>query len=54
MSLGGIFPLGETPIYSASKFGLRGAMLSIGLDLRDKGIRVGSVLPSDELRDVSG
>ncbi|MGQ4384036.1 SDR family NAD(P)-dependent oxidoreductase [Streptomyces sp. SAS_270] len=46
VSLGGIFPLGETPIYTASKFGLRGAMLSIALDLRDKGIRAGSVLPS--------
>lgn len=46
VSLGGIFPLGETPIYTASKFGLRGAMLSIGLDLRKKGITVGSVLPS--------
>lgn len=46
VSLGGIFPLGETPIYTASKFGLRGAMLSIGLDLRAKGILVGSVMPS--------
>jgi NAD(P)-dependent dehydrogenase (short-subunit alcohol dehydrogenase family) len=46
VSLGGIFPLGETPIYTASKFGLRGAMLAIGLDLRDKGILAGSVLPS--------
>jgi NAD(P)-dependent dehydrogenase (short-subunit alcohol dehydrogenase family) len=46
VSLGGIFPLGETPIYTASKFGLRGAMLSIGLDLRAKGIRAGSVMPS--------
>lgn len=46
VSLGGIFPLGETPIYTASKFGLRGAMLSIGLDLRQKGIIAGSVLPS--------
>lgn len=46
VSLGGIFPLGETPIYTASKFGLRGAMLSIGLDLAGKGIKVGSVLPS--------
>jgi len=46
VSLGGIFPLGETPIYTASKFGLRGAMLSIALDLRDKGIRAGSVMPS--------
>jgi len=46
VSLGGIFPLGETPIYTASKFGLRGAMLSIALDLRAKGIIAGSVLPS--------
>jgi NAD(P)-dependent dehydrogenase (short-subunit alcohol dehydrogenase family) len=46
VSLGGIFPLGETPIYTASKFGLRGAMLAIGLDLKAKGIKAGSVLPS--------
>lgn len=46
VSLGGIFPLGETPVYTASKFGLRGAMLAIALDLRDKGILAGSVLPS--------
>lgn len=46
VSLGGIFPLGETPIYTASKFGLRGAMLSIGLDLRARGIIAGSVMPS--------
>lgn len=46
VSLGGIFPLGETPMYTASKFGLRGAMLSIGLDLRRIGIHAGSVLPS--------
>ncbi|MFI5818133.1 SDR family NAD(P)-dependent oxidoreductase [Streptomyces rishiriensis] len=46
VSLGGIFPLGETPVYTASKFGLRGAMLAIGLDLRSKGILAGSVLPS--------
>ncbi|MET9912864.1 SDR family oxidoreductase [Streptomyces sp. NPDC006476] len=45
-SLGGIFPLGETPIYTASKFGLRGAMLAIGLDLKNKGILAGAVLPS--------
>ncbi|MFC3889879.1 SDR family NAD(P)-dependent oxidoreductase [Lentzea rhizosphaerae] len=46
VSLAGIFPQGETPVYCASKFGLRGAMLSIGLDLREKGILAGSVLPS--------
>ncbi|WP_062306753.1 SDR family NAD(P)-dependent oxidoreductase [Demequina subtropica] len=46
VSLGGIFPLGETPIYTASKFGLRGAMLSIALDMRHKGITMSAVLPS--------
>ena len=46
VSLGGIFPLPETPIYAASKFGLRGAMLSIGLNLAAKGIQVGSILPA--------
>ena len=46
VSLGGIFPLGETPMYTASKFGLRGAMLSIALDLKTKGITAGSILPS--------
>lgn len=46
VSLGGIFPLGETPIYTASKFGLRGAMLSIGLDMASKGVTFSSVMPS--------
>ena len=46
ISLAGIFPQAETPIYCASKFGLRGAMLSIALDLRRHGITVSSVLPS--------
>jgi len=46
VSLGGIFPLGETPIYTTSKFGLRGAMLSLSLDLEKKGIKVSSILPS--------
>jgi NAD(P)-dependent dehydrogenase (short-subunit alcohol dehydrogenase family) len=46
VSLAGIFPQAETPIYCASKFGLRGAMLSIALDLRHRGITVSSVLPS--------
>lgn len=46
VSLGGIFPLGETPIYTASKFGLRGAMLALAMDLGAKGIRAGAVLPS--------
>ncbi len=46
VSLGGIFPLPETSIYSASKFGLRGAMLCLGLEAERLGIEVGSVLPS--------
>jgi len=46
VSLGGIFPLGETPLYTISKFGLRGAMLSLSLDLATKGIKAGSVMPS--------
>lgn len=46
VSLGGIFPLGETPMYTASKFGLRGAILSIAMDLADKGITIGAVMPS--------
>ncbi|CAB5239861.1 unannotated protein [freshwater metagenome] len=46
VSLGGIFPLGETPMYTTSKFGLRGAMLSLSLDLASKGIIAGSVMPS--------
>lgn len=46
VSLGGIFPLGETPMYTVSKFGLRGAMLSLSLDFAAKGIKVGSILPS--------
>lgn len=46
VSLGGIFPLGETPMYTVSKFGLRGAMLSLSLDFAAKGIKIGSVLPS--------
>ena len=45
-SLAGIFPQGETPVYCASNFGLRGARRSIGLDLREKGILAASVLPS--------
>ncbi len=46
VSLGGIFPLGETPMYTASKFGLRGAMLALAMDLGTRGYQVGSILPS--------
>ena len=46
VSLGGIFPLPETGIYSATKFGLRGAMLCLGMDRARHGVHVGSVMPS--------
>ena len=51
VSLAGMFPEAETPIYCASKFALRGAMLSIAMDFKTDpgvkgGIRVSSVLPS--------
>jgi len=46
VSLGGIFPLPETGIYSATKFGLRGAMLCLGMDQARHGVRVGNVMPS--------
>ncbi|MCU6497591.1 SDR family oxidoreductase [Rugamonas sp. A1-17] len=46
VSLGGIFPLPETGVYSATKFGLRGAMLCLGMDRERHGVHVGSVLPS--------
>jgi short-subunit dehydrogenase len=45
-SLGGIQPLRETPIYTAAKFGLRGAMLSFALDEELHGIKVGTVAPT--------
>lgn len=45
-SLGGVTPLRETPMYSAAKFGLRGAMLSFALDVEGHGIQVSCVLPT--------
>lgn len=46
VSVAGVFPTPESAIYSASKFGLRGAMLSIALDLKNHGILVSNVMPS--------
>lgn len=46
VSLGGIFPLPETSVYSATKFGLRGAMLCLGLDGPRLGVRFGIINPS--------
>ncbi len=46
VSLGGLFPLPESTVYSASKFGLRGAMLCLGLDGARLGVRFSVVNPS--------
>lgn len=46
VSLGGIFPLPETSVYSATKFGLRGAMLCLGLDGPRLGVKFGIINPS--------
>ncbi len=46
VSLGGMFPLPESTVYSASKFGLRGAMLCLGLDGERLGVRFSVVNPS--------
>ncbi|WP_166352542.1 SDR family NAD(P)-dependent oxidoreductase [Phytoactinopolyspora limicola] len=45
-SLGGVIAMGTDPIYAASKFGLRGAALSLHLALRREGIAVSIVQPS--------
>lgn len=46
VSLGGLFPMPETCVYSASKFGLRGAMLCLGLDSKRLGVKFTIVNPS--------
>lgn len=46
VSLGGLFPMPETCVYSASKFGLRGAMLCLGLDGPRLGVKLTIVNPS--------
>lgn len=45
-SLGGVLPMPDQAVYAAGKFGLRGAMLSLAMSLRNEGIAVTSVLPS--------
>ena len=45
-SLGAIQPLKETPIYCATKFGLRGGILSIAQDEELHGIKFSCVLPT--------
>ncbi|SIP93998.1 SDR family oxidoreductase [Aquipseudomonas alcaligenes] len=46
ISIAGIFPTTESPIYSASKFGLRGAMLALAPELEQRGIQVSCIMPS--------
>jgi len=45
-SIGGILPLAESPGYSASKFGLRGLMLSLAQMEPQTGVRISLVNPS--------
>lgn len=44
-SLGGIFPLKRSALYSASKYGLRGFALALAMELRPKKIYVSSIFP---------
>lgn len=44
-SLGGLLPLKESALYSASKFGLRGFALALSMELRSKRIYVSSIFP---------
>lgn len=45
-SLAAILPLAASPGYAASKFALRGLMLSLNMALKQHGIHVGCVCPS--------
>jgi len=45
VSIGGMLPLGESPGYSASKFGLRGFLLALAARTRETGVRVSIVNP---------
>lgn len=45
VSLGSMLPLAQSPGYSASKFGLRGFLLSLALRERETGVRVSIVNP---------
>ncbi len=46
MSLAAIGPMKDSAAYSASKFGLRGYMASLSLELHEYGVGVGGVFPS--------
>ncbi|WFR71284.1 SDR family NAD(P)-dependent oxidoreductase [Prescottella defluvii] len=45
VSIGGMLPLGASPGYSASKFGLRGFLLALAARTRETGVRVSIVNP---------
>lgn len=55
-SLAAILPLADSPGYTASKFALRGLMLSLNMSLKQHGIHVGCVCPSavDTPEAISG
>jgi short-subunit dehydrogenase len=44
-SVGSMLPLAQSPGYSASKFGLRGFLLALGLRERETGVRVSIINP---------
>ncbi|TJY55925.1 SDR family oxidoreductase [Sinimarinibacterium sp. CAU 1509] len=46
VSLGSMLPLAESPGYAASKFGLRGFMLSLALRTPRNGVRISTVNPA--------
>lgn len=46
VSVAGVFPTPDSAVYCATKFGLRGAMLSLALELEPLGIQVCNILPS--------
>jgi short-subunit dehydrogenase len=45
-SLAGILPIKESPVYVASKFAMRGLMISLNLTLREHGIGVTNICPN--------
>jgi len=46
VSLGSMLPLAESPGYAASKFGLRGFMLSLALRTPQNGVRISTINPA--------
>lgn len=45
-SLGGLMPLKNSALYSASKFGLRGFALALSMELKSRRISVSSIFPA--------